>query len=75
VRHAYRAVELLRQHGLVGAAKIAADLERQPLVEQDLRGLVVVQSRERGLDGFELGDVAFERLELLLPPIEDPRHD
>ena len=73
VRHAHRAIELFRQHGLVGAAEIAADLEGQALVEQDLRRLVVMQPRERRLHRFELRGVALEHLQFLLPAIEHAR--
>ena len=75
MRDAHRPIELLRQHRLVGAAEIAADLERHALVVQDLRRLVVVQPRKRRLHRFELRRVALEHLQLGLPLVEHARDD
>ena len=73
MRDAYGAIELFRQHRLVGAAEVAADDEGQALVEQDLGGLVVMEPRKRGLHGLELRRIALEDLQLFLAALEHAR--
>ena len=52
--HEHRPIELLRQRRLVRRAEVAAPLERQPLLLQDLDRVVVRHARERRLDRLEL---------------------
>ncbi len=70
-----RAIELLRQRRLVWRAEVAAPLEGQPLLLQDLRRLVVRHARERALHLLELAGVALENLQFLLPALEHALDD
>ena len=70
-----RPIEMLRQNRLVGAAQVAAPLERLTLLVEKLHRFVVRDSRERRLHVFELRRVALEHLQLALPFVEHARHD
>ena len=73
--HADGAVEFLGERRFIRSAEIAAPLERQALLLQDLGGLVVGQARKRRLHVLEFAGVAVERLQLALTAFEDPTDD
>src|SRR5436190_20122138 len=73
-----RPIEVLRQGRLVGPAEIAAPLEREPFLLQNLYRLIVREAWKGRLDALELADVALEDRELAPPLLEhaldDRRH-
>ena len=70
-----RAIEVFSEQRLIGAAEVAAPGDLAALGLQDLHRLVVRHSRERRLDGFEFGEIAFERLQLGLAVLKHALDD
>ena len=66
---------VFREQRLVGAAKIAAPLDLAAPRLQNPDGVVVAHPRKRRLDGFQLGDVALQPLQLLAPVFEHAPDD
>ena len=74
--HADRPVELLRQRGFVRRAEVAAPLERQPLLLEHRRRVVVRDARERRLDAARACVVSrSSTFSSRLPPLEHARDD